>query len=102
MAESKRIFTYEQALDTFPAVRDVTTSAVRQVQALYSRVQSPEELEQRGDELEGAAHSIIESWVAEMARLDCGDGYYCWRYPEEALGFFHGYEDGYQGRVPIA
>lgn len=114
MAESKHIFTYEQALDTFPTVRDVTTNAVQQVQALYNRVQSPAELEQRGKELEGAANSIIESWVADMAHLgcevkglwlvdwDCGDGYYCWRYPEQSLGFFHGYEDGFAGRMPIA
>jgi len=45
MAEPARIFTYEQALGTFPTVRDVTTDAVQQVQALYSRVQSPTELE---------------------------------------------------------
>lgn len=38
MAASSSIFTYEQALDTFPAVRDVTAHAVRQVQALYGRV----------------------------------------------------------------
>ncbi len=114
MAESSSIFTYEQALDTFPTVRDVTAHAVLQVQALYGRVQSLTELEQRSHELEGAATSIIDSWVAEMTRLgcevkglwlvdwDCGDGYYCWRYPEESLGFFHGYEEGFQGRVPIA
>jgi hypothetical protein len=37
-------------------------------------------------------------------RFDCGEGYdyYCWRYPAESLGFFHGYEEGFQGRVPIA
>ena len=36
MAETPHIFTYEQALDTFPAVRDVTTRAVLQVQSLYN------------------------------------------------------------------
>ena len=114
MAETPRIFTYEQALDTFPAVRDVTTRAVLQVQSLYNRVQSPTEFERRSQELEGAANSIIEAWVDEMTRLgcevkglwlvdwDCGDGYYCWRYPEESLGFFHGYDEGFQGRMPIA
>jgi len=114
MAETNRIFTYEQALDTLPTVRGVTANAVQQIQALYGAVQSPAELEQRGQELEGAANSIIESWVADVTHLgcevkglwlvdwDCGDGYYCWRYPEASIGFFHGYEEGYQGRVPIA
>ena len=114
MAEPRKIFTYEQALDTFPTVRDITFNAVKQVQALYSRVQGPAELEQRGSELEGAANSIIESWMTEVTGIgcevkglwlvdwDCGDGYYCWRYPEQAIGFFHGYEDGFKGRMPIA
>ena len=57
--------------DTFPTVRDVTAHAVQQVQALYNRVQSPAELEQRGKELEGAANSVIESWVADMTHLGC-------------------------------
>ena len=108
------MFSYEQALDIFPTVRDFTAHAVHQVQALYSRVQGPAELEQRSQELEGAANTIIEAWVADVTRMgcevkglwlvdwDCGDGYYCWRYPEEALGFFHSYDDGFEGRVPIA
>ena len=32
---------------------------------------------------------------------DSGDGYYCWRYPEASLSFYHSYEDGFKGRVPI-
>ena len=114
MCEDHQIFTYKEALDTFPLIRELTASAVHQVQSLYNRVQSSNELEQRREELEGAANTIIESWAAKVGSLgceakglwlvdwNCGDGYYCWRYPEEALGFFHGYEEGFQGRMPIA
>ena len=114
MSEGKQVFTYEEALETFPFIRELTASAVRQVQSLYNRVQSSEELDQRREELEGAANQIIEAWATEVSNLgcevkglwlvdwNCGDGYYCWRYPEEALGFFHGYKDGFQGRMPIA
>ena len=114
MSENSQIFPYEEALDTFPYIRELTASAVNQVQSLYNRVQSSSELEQRREELESASKTIIEAWVAEVSNLgcevkglwlvdwDCGDGYYCWRYPEEALGFFHGYDDGFQGRMPIA
>ena len=114
MSENSQIFTYEEALDTFPLIRELTASAVNQVQSLYNRVQSSSELEQRREELESASKTIIEGWAAEVSNLgcevkglwlvdwDCGDGYYCWRYPEEALGFFHGYDDGFQGRMPIA
>ena len=37
-------------------------------------------------------------WLVDF---DSGSGYYCWRYPEADVGFFHGYDDGYSGRVPI-
>jgi hypothetical protein len=37
-------------------------------------------------------------WLVDW---DSGAGYYCWRYPEESLGHFHGYQEGFAGRVPI-
>jgi hypothetical protein len=110
----KRVFSYEETLEMFPQVRDLTARAVQEVQTLYDRVQSPQEMERRSEELEAAASSIIEAWASEVLALgcevkglwlvdwDCGDGYYCWHYPEESVGFFHGYEDGFRGRVPIA
>jgi len=112
MAES-RTFTYDEALATFPAVRDLTAAAVRQIEAIYNRVQSRDEAERRSDEIEGAINEIIEGWAAQILALGCevkglwlvdwdsGDGYYCWRYPEEAIAHFHGYEEGYAARVPI-
>jgi hypothetical protein len=33
--------------------------------------------------------------------FDTGSGFYCWRWPEERLEFFHGYEEGFDGRVRI-
>ncbi len=113
MSSDAPIFSYEQALGTFPRVRDVTAAAVRQIEALFNQLQSREEMEQRRGELESAANNIIEAWVAEISSLGClvkglwlvdwdsGDGYYCWRYPEDSIAFFHFYEDGFSGRVPI-
>ena len=37
-------------------------------------------------------------WLIDF---DCGSGYYCWKYPEPALQFFHGYEEGFSGRVQL-
>ena len=110
---AKRIFNYEQALETFPAVRDLTAAAVRQVESLVNRVQSLEEMETRKAELEEAYARVVRAWSDEIQRLgceakglwlvdwDCGDGYYCWRYPEEILSHFHTYEEGFAGRVQI-
>ena len=38
----KRIFSYDEAVNTFPVVRDLTTAAVRQVEALLNSVASRE------------------------------------------------------------
>jgi hypothetical protein len=110
----RRIFTYEEALACFPVVRDRTDAAVRQVEALVNQVQSREEMELRKDELESAYRAIVERWTEEIESIGCavkgpwlvdwdsGDGYYCWRYPEPSLAHFHGYEEGFAGRVPVA
>ncbi len=37
-------------------------------------------------------------WLVDF---DNGSGYYCWQYPEESLQYFHGYDDGFGGRVKL-
>lgn len=114
MDEDRKIFTYEEALVTFPHVRRLTELAVQQIEAMINRLQSSEELEDRKAELDESVQEIVQAWAAEVMALGCeikgmwlvdwdsGDGYYCWRYPEEALGYYHSYEEGFAGRVPIA
>lgn len=110
---SRRIFSYEEALETFPVVRDLTAAAVRQVEAVVNAVRSREDLEERREEVEATCERILEAWSEQVMRLGCevkgrwlvdwdsGDGYYCWQYPEEAVAHFHTYEDGFAGRLPI-
>ena len=109
----RRVFSYEEALDTFPQVRDLTRAAVRQIESIVNRVQSLEEMEDRKAEIEQAYDRVVHAWASEIQQLgcevkglwlvdwDCGDGYYCWKYPEEILCHFHGYEEGFAGRVAI-
>jgi hypothetical protein len=110
---AKRIFTYDEALATFPAVRDLTSAAVRQVEALTNGFGSREEMGSRRDELQEARERIVHAWAREVSAIGCevkgiwlvdwdsGDGYYCWRFPEQAIGFFHAYDEGFAGRLPI-
>jgi hypothetical protein len=37
-------------------------------------------------------------WLVDF---DNGEGYYCWKYPEQVISHYHGYEDGFAGRIPI-
>jgi len=108
--QSKRIFSYDEALNTFPLVRDLTAAAVRQIDALLG---GGEELEVRRDELEEARERIVRAWAREVTALGCevkgvwlvdwdsGDGYYCWRFPEPSISHFHTYDEGFAGRIPL-
>jgi hypothetical protein len=110
---SKRTFSYDEAISTFPVVREVTAAAVRQIEALVNTVASRDELESRRNELEEAREKIVSLWAQEVSSVGCevkglwlvdwdsGDGYYCWRFPEESISFFHTYEEGFGGRLPI-
>ena len=103
---SKRIFSYDEALATFPVVRDLTTAAVRRIESLTTTVGSREEIEDEYQKIIGFWAKQVSSIGCEVKGLwlvdwDSGDGYYCWRFPEQAIGFFHTYEEGFAERLPI-
>jgi len=57
--------------------------------------------------------SVVAGWADQMRALRLevkglwlvdfynGDGYYCWRCPENSILYFHGYDEGFGGRVKI-
>ncbi len=97
---TKKIFSYEEAAALFPQARQLTTAAVEQVDAL------PEDAVDEYQE-------VVSKWATSLIDLgievkgvwlidfDSGSGYYCWQYPEPSLQHFHGYEEGFSGRVKL-
>src|SRR5436305_12640563 len=93
----RRIFTYDEALSTFPLVRDLTTAAVRQIEALTHGIGSREELDARREDLEEAEERIVSAWAREVAAGGCeatgiwladwgsGDGSYRRPFPEPSV-----------------
>ncbi|MGZ7032512.1 MAG: DUF2203 domain-containing protein [Thermoanaerobaculia bacterium] len=96
-----RIFTYEEALELLPEVQRLTAEAVEQIEVVSSDAPPAE------------YQSIINRWTDAVMNMgievkglwlidfDNGSGYYCWRYPETSLQYFHGYDEGFQGRVKL-
>ena len=107
---ARKVFTYDEALALMPQVRQLTEDAYRRMAALDARAApggpQPAAVREEADE-------IVRGWAEALVRLgleikglwlvdfDNGGGYYCWRYPEPALQYFHSYEDGFGGRIRI-
>ncbi|HUJ13214.1 MAG TPA: DUF2203 family protein [Thermoanaerobaculia bacterium] len=97
----KKIFSYEDAAALLPEVLRLTAAAVDEVDALP------------GDAPRDEAQRIVAAWADSIMKLgievkglwlidfDNGSGYYCWQWPEESLQYFHGYDDGFGGRVRL-
>ena len=115
MAErGSRSWSLATARAVISEVRRLTAAAVDAVEVLEA---------QRGEvasrdaaakaALEQELSRAVSAWVRAMEALgvevkgrwlidfDNGRGYYCWRWPEERLEYYHGYEEGFAGRVRI-
>ncbi|MGH9315699.1 MAG: tetratricopeptide repeat protein [Thermoanaerobaculia bacterium] len=98
----KKIFKLEEARALLPKVKELTTDAVSR----YARLGEGGEAEEERQKIVGQWASTIASLGVEIKGLwlvdfDSGAGYYCWKYPEESLDHFHGYEEGFSGRLPL-
>ena len=105
----KRTFSYEEAAALLPDVRHLTEDAYRKVETLGGVTGDPAAREAADAKLTEVvtawARALLEKglevkglWLVDF---DNGSGYYCWRYPEEGLQYYHSYEDGFTGRMRI-
>lgn len=101
-AQQKRLFTLEEARTLLPKVKEITSDAVFK----FARLAETEETEEERQAVVGDWAREILALGAEIKGLwlvdfDSGAGYYCWKYPEASLEYFHGYEEGFAGRLPL-
>lgn len=78
----------------------LTLEAVEQVDALPETATSEQQrvVGRWAESVMGLGIDVKGIWLVDF---DNGSGYYCWQYPEESLQYFHGYEDGFGGRVKL-
>lgn len=110
---NKRTFSYEEALELLPEVQRLTSSAVDEIDSLVGPAESEEQEQEIPPELASSYQEIVGRWAEAIIRMgievkglwlidfDSGSGYYCWRYPEPSLQYFHGYEEGIAGRIKL-
>ena len=110
---SRPIFSLAQARELLPQVKLLTVDAVIRAEAVSAELQQLSEADPAHAQLTVALREIVDNWAEAVRALgleakglwlvdfDNGEGYYCWKYPEAAIAHYHGYDDGFAGRIPI-
>lgn len=112
--ELRRAWTLAAARALLPDVRRRTERAVRESEALLAlgAAGGAPDVSQRA-QTAAEVERVIGRWAREMEALgldvkglwlvdfDSGNGYFCWRWPEPELAYFHGYDEGFAARVRI-
>ena len=109
----KRRFTLEEAQALLPSVQAITEKSVAAVTIIEFQLAALKGAAKRRAELEQEYFTFINQWAEAIQELGCeakglwlvdfdnGEGYYCWKYPEASLGYFHDYTSGYSGRMKL-
>ena len=112
-SDSDQIFTLAQASELLPQVKYLTADAVRRAEALAEQLRGLADDNPEHSLLSEALRDVVTGWAEEVRSLgleakglwlvdfDNGEGYYCWSYPESAITHYHGYDDGFAGRISI-
>jgi len=110
----QKCFSLEEANDLLPVVRRITRSYLERVETLIQRIEALSNVSSGVvDSLEAEVNENVQAWQSKLEKLgirpkglwvadfDSGDGYFCWKFPEENINYWHRYSDGFSGRVPI-
>lgn len=110
----KRIFSLEEARSLLPLVYRMTDDSSREVKQLLNRIEAlADKTHPTALRIEAEINAIIDRWQVKMEKLgadpkglwmadfDNGEGYYCWKFPENEINHWHGYQDGFSGRIVI-
>lgn len=108
------VFSLEQARSVLPVIRRITQEFSVKVEALMARLESVSLTQTETiTRLESEVNDLIKAWHEKIKKLgakpkglwlvdfDSGDGYFCWKHPESDLEFWHSYDDGFTGRIPV-
>lgn len=113
----RSVFSLSEARQLLPVIIRMTKTASEKVQGLISKIESKSrasETDREAIELyESQASQIIQDWQTKVQKLgglpkgiwnvdfDSGDGYFCWKFPEESIEYWHSYRDGFTKRKKL-
>ena len=110
---NRRRFTLNEAREILPSVREMTAEAVKHAEAVADAIEEIDEDDPERTILGAELKLIVDGWADRIREMgleakglwlvdfDNGDGYYCWQHPEPMVSHYHGYEEGFGGRIKI-
>lgn len=109
-----KVFSLEEAKRLLPVIYRMTEESCREVKLHLNRIEAfSDKSHPSVAVIEEQINAIIDRWQVKieklggepkglwMADFDNGEGYYCWKYPEVEINHWHGYQDGFSGRIKI-
>lgn len=110
----KRLFTLRDAQALLPIIYRISEESEREVQYLMNQLKAlSDKKSDKAVSVESRINEIIGAWQRKVEKLGCepkglwmadfdnGEGYFCWRFPETEIKFWHGYQDGFSGRILV-
>jgi len=109
-----RVFTLAEAEALLPLVRTITEQSADELAPIKQRLNNMLATDPRTPAVQREYEDVIKRWVSKLERLgvvvkglwlvdfDTGDGCLCWKYPELRIAHYHGYDEGFAGRRPLA
>ena len=109
----RRVFSLEEAKELLPLIKRITAQSEHELRRVLTFMKHGQLPTEKKKELQRKTDRIIARWSAKISRMgvvvkglwlvdfDMGRGYYCWKYGEEEIRYYHTYEDGFAGRVPL-
>ena len=110
----RSIFSLEEAQVILPVIFRITKAYSQKAELLIERLDSlSEQNEALTTQIEMDVNQLIQDWQAKMqklgalpkglwiADLDSGDGYFCWKFPERTIEYWHRYTDGFSKRIRV-
>lgn len=111
---TRKTFTLEELDHLLPVVRKITSDYVERVQEQMKRFEAARARnDEAAQKLEKEVNDTVYAWQTKLEKLgakpkglwladfDSGDGFYCWKYPEDRVMYWHHYSDGFRGRKLI-
>ena len=111
----RSVFSLEEAQELLHVIFRITKSYAEKVESLIARLDTlASGQDHLATSLETQVNGLIQDWQNKVQKLgalpkglwiadfDSGEGYYCWKYPERKIEFWHKYTDGFTKRVRVA